>query len=75
VGGTQQCRKTVAGSIHAVTPGAPISLSGTVAKGDLLTVSSGGFMKATKGNKVICAAAAAGVAGDIISAAAIPVTA
>jgi hypothetical protein len=75
VAGSQSCQKVIAGSIHAITPGAPISLSGTVAKGDLLMVSGGGFMKATTGKKVICAAAAAGVAGDIISAAAIPVTA
>ena len=75
VGGSQSCQKVTAGSIHAIAPGAPISLSGTVAKGDLLMVSNGGFAKATTGKKVICAAAAAGVAGDIISAAAIPVTA
>lgn len=74
VGGMQNCQKVTAGSIHAITPGCPISLSGTVAKGDLLMVSNGGFAKATTGKKVICAAAAAGVAGDIISAAAIPVT-
>jgi len=75
VGGTQSVKKVFAGSIHSIYPGAPISLAGTVAKGDLLMVSSGGFIKATTGKKVICAAAAAGVAGDIISAAAIPVTA
>lgn len=75
VGGTQNCQKVTAGSIHAIAPGAPISLSDKVAKGDLLMVSNGGFAKATTGKKVICAAAAAGVAGDIISAAAIPVTA
>lgn len=75
VGGTQSCRKTVAGSIHAISEGAPISLAGTVAKGDLLMVSGGGFVKATTGKKSICRAAAAGVAGDIISAAPIPVVA
>lgn len=75
VGGVTSCQKAVAGSIHPIYPGAPISLGGTVVKGDKLMVSSGQFIKATTGKKAICCAASDGGAGDIIQAAPIPVVA
>lgn len=75
VGGTTPCQKAVAGSVHPVYPGAPISLGGTVVKGDPLMVSNGQFVKATTGKLAVCLAASAGGAGDIIQAAPIPVTA
>jgi len=75
VGGVTPCQKAVAGSVHTLYPGAPISLGGTVVRGDKLMVSGGQFIKATTGKKAICCAASDGGAGDIIQAAPIPVVA
>lgn len=75
VGGVTSCQKAVAGSIHPIYPGAPISLGGTVVRGDKLMVSGGQFVKATSGKKAVCCAASDGGAGDIIQAAPIPVVA
>jgi hypothetical protein len=75
VGGVAPVQKAVAGSIHPIYAGAPISLGGTVVRGDKLMVSGGQFVKATTGKKAICCAASDGGAGDIIQAAPIPVVA
>lgn len=48
-------------------PSAPALLGGAVKKGDLLTVKSGKFIKASTGNVVVGRASLDGVSGDIIS--------
>lgn len=63
------------GTVCPVAPGAPIYLGGTVAKGDKLAVDGGAFIKAVTGKVCVCAASSAGVAGDIIMAAALSVVA
>lgn len=61
-------------AIAYALPGCPVLLGGTVAKGDLLTVSGGKWVKATAGKVAILAAASAGSANDLIMSALIPVT-
>ncbi len=75
VGGVSPCQKAIAGSIHPIYPGCPVSLGSTVVRGDKLMVSGGQFVKATSGKKAVCCAASDGGAGDIIQAAPIPVVA
>ena len=55
--------------IPAGLAGAPLSIGGVVKRGDWLTVKSGRFVKAIKGDRAICEAGADAIAGDLIAAA------
>lgn len=66
--GLMGASKTTGGQLVAVSPGCPISLGGTVAKGDKLTPSGGNWGKAAAKDEYQLIASAAGVAGDTITA-------
>jgi len=69
--GARPASSTSSGVITPIAPGVPLLLGGAVMRGDKLMVEKGRFVKATKGNTVICAAGSAGASGDVIRAAAL----